>query len=1487
MSFEEDLLKPCGPAKGESIAALLKANNQFMEALTKVVEEFKDTFADSADQAEKMAKPVTDNARKQNKDRRAKGVGNATSKDIMQAAAQGAAHAMKLNGQLSGASGGGKGRNNVENSTVKIKTIGDGKADGTAYGHEFAHSVESALQMTLGNVVTGFIGGASAYQLIAKDMIEQEYEFAMGMNQIAYQTKSIANDAPGMQKAFKETSDVVRATGFDLTTYQHALLSATKRGLTDSQSIIKSGLNLGKMMGLNEQEASGIADQFANWNQHLGLDNLQIADVSRGIQDVSRATGLVGQNLLEVVKNSERFMNEMRSAGTLTASSAKNMMMLAANAKKLGVENQMGELMSGLSSGANLLLKTSKENQAMLMLGAQAGGVMKDAMNGTLTETQGGLKKLAKGYEQVFKNISGGIDIGDIDNLSAAKKSQLNIVVQSAFGMGLDDYKRVVDATKNSGRSLEETMMAIDTELGRNATAEEKLAAERKKQQTIMSKSFEFSSKLADAAKEAKTFDEAVDQMKKKMSPKAWQESMQDLSTVAGTFSKELKDKVLTGDTKAISEAMALSAGEALKNAKGKDFTSQIKKAINTKDMSKLRSLQEDMNKEQQKLGAEEITALDPMAKAAMELKVLNENLRSFTGPAIVALTSLVGSVGIIAAMLVAGVFNMGSLATYFDVFETGVQAILGKSVKQAASVSATVAAETAVGTVAKTGFSSMTGAMGVAAGGTGEAAVLGGAAAAEGGGLVAAASGTAAAMAPVAIALAVIAAAAGGVIGSLNAGAAAADLFGTSMEDVTLAQHYAAKAAGGVTGALNFLTLGIFNKWLGATGAATEALAKMYEKLPIMSAIFALFDVINGAIWGTVKAIWNVVAGIGELVYLVLEPFGALFSAIGDVVMAILSPLSAFSTKLSETGSLFQIVSDIIGGLGMSIRWALRILGKVVGFIIKVLISPIVAIIKGIAGLVSGFLKPVGRSLDALMQIGMGILNFFQGLFTFDFSKMWSGLLNALKGVIKYIINSLIELPVMIINGVLGAVAGIAGYMGSLFDDVGGTLGSILQATMAGYKFIANLANALIDTLDGVWEVLVGIFTLDMDSLQSGISKVLFSLPSMLWGTVTGVAGWIKDIFMGIPMSIINSFKSVLIDFPKWLWTSLMSGITSLAKNDWIGPIFEPFLEILTPLKEAFDGLWSVLEELFSVVGEFWGSFGAPGTFSWMEVLQTTVKALSTVIGGFIRIALLPLRLIVGVIATSVTIFTSILQALVDGIKGWIEYIRSIPIIGSYFKSDEEEKPAAKAVSNSTSRYQQPTTSLVQEGIAKGGPEYLAKNANSRFESMSGLNTNTNTNSISKFDSNANSIVPPSLDEMRLRTAISSGAPSVPLAMRDEISTSTSSAQPTPMYDVHTKMQREQAATLSETKRSSVPGTSELVAINENQLKYLILMHGDLEKVIDLMTPSGNSSGFSDQQQSASTKSKTKPANSTNFHQWQFGKYTQNASTNVVTDGR
>jgi hypothetical protein len=163
----------------------------------------------------------------------------------------------------------------------------------------------------------------------------------------------------------------------------------------------------------------------------------------------------------------------------------------------------------------------------------------------------------------------------------------------------------------------------------------------------------------------------------------------------------------------------------------------------------------------------------------------------------------------------------------------------------------------------------------------------------------------------------------------------------------------------------------------------------------------------------------------------------------------------------------------------------------------------------------------------------------------------------------------------------------------------------------------------------------------------------------------------------------------STFIGIPAYLY----EGLKSLSMSEWVGPIFEPFLEILSPIGQAlgevgsamsdvFSSLWQLatpfyelFNSIYSSLGEavysigeafqpLFGIFGSIGTaisdlFSWigglfspitnmfsssadsagsafsaMNMLKGLIYGVSYAIGSLIKIALIPLQIAIGMVA-------------------------------------------------------------------------------------------------------------------------------------------------------------------------------------------------------------------------------------------------------------
>lgn len=1188
-------------------------------------------------------------------------------------------------------------------SAPSIKA-GTAQAQGVQYGNNFSRGIGMALGSLSANVTRGLLGGTDLFSIITKDMFEQEYDFAMGMKLINYQTQAAIDNSAVMNRTTKEVRDTIARTGYDLTTFEQTLLRASKRGLKDAKSITTMGLNLGKMMGLNEDQASQISDKFADWNQYLGMSENTIADVSRGIQNISRQTGLVGEQLLDVVHSSERFLKEMRNAGTLTAESANNMMLMAANAKKLGVEDSFNEIGMGLSSGANLLLKSSAQTRSLLLQAAASTGRIREAMDGTLTETKAGIKDLAIGYEKVFKNISGGVNIDDIDKLSATQKSMINIRVQSAFGMSIEEYRRQVQLTRQSGMGYQETLMDIDKQLGINATSEEKRAAALKKQDLFLTTSLSFSTKLAEAAKNAKSFDEAIDQMKQKMSPKQWEEQQKELAEVAGTFSKSLQAKVQQGDKTAMSQAMGLSAAEAIKQKGGEDFTSDIQKAIRKNDMAGFRTIQEKMNAEQQRLGIETVTKLDPIEDMAQSLREINAMLRAWTGAALVGVIGVLGKTGLIATLL----------ATNFA----------GMSVK----------------------------------------------------------------------------------LLSLK----------------------------------NILT-NVFGWFKG--GGLGGVLGKTMSKFGQLGGLRGIFTKMGG---------W----------------FQKMMPSLGQ--------LGGLRGTFTKMGGWFQKMIPAFGTGGTGLRGILTRLGPMLSEFSSSLGSWITKALPTFTSIFRG----IGTTLT--QYIGPALMTIFRGIGTTLTQYIGPALMTVIRGIGTTLTQYVGPVLMTIVRGIGTA---LTQYIGPMLMTLLRGLGSVLV------RFVLPM---IMTVLQGI----VGVATTLFAPLIAAIAPIIIPLTAI--AAVVGGLGLIAykayEYFSETAeLAKKEKEREVTISAQLDKSTELMRDI---AKNGSDTDKAEAFLIREDKISSAQKNLKKSKEYRDSL-----GWFSSTGA---KEAAESAVRQDEAILKNA-QSQLEEFKKATGILGVSLT-----KEGLyVQDAKGNRLLTDVNDSLENKNKAEtKKENPAAKAPIPPKNAVNQPVNpkvprqkSVVELGVQSGGADFLAMNKK-RLDALDEFNVRNNQGAVPNAQDDllrktikdnegavtTDKIVTPM---PRFDLINSPGLVDLPVpATKTEPQVKTTPpqtpppVQPTPLTDVHARMQQEYAVTTANAKKSSVPQTAELVAINQNQLQYLMNIHGDLEQLITLMSPS-KSSGNSGPGGLANTKPNTQPPNATNYNKWQFGRYSQNASIGVISDGK
>ena len=304
-----------------------------------------------------------------------------------------------------------------------------------------------------------------------KEAAKEQHNIYMDAKKIAYETQGIVNAEIDVKKQLMLQEDVSARTGMQKVDVQKQLLEFQKKGIKDQstlRNIMVAQLNIEKQLGM---EAGELGDDFIKLHQQAGFTNIQINSTARGMLDVARHSGLSGKELKAAMESSKGIIENMKKAATLTAGAIKNVTTVMAEAQKLGVTEEIGDILGHASSSAKLLLGASNETKNLLYMAAGAMNKTTELQQGTLTRTKAGMKSLGEGMLQIgrqfgLENVKTIEDMEDaIAALSDDQKMQLNIAMKQNIGVELDQFKRVTQGLLKGGETYQDRLKDIQSKL--------------------------------------------------------------------------------------------------------------------------------------------------------------------------------------------------------------------------------------------------------------------------------------------------------------------------------------------------------------------------------------------------------------------------------------------------------------------------------------------------------------------------------------------------------------------------------------------------------------------------------------------------------------------------------------------------------------------------------------------------------------------------------------------------------------------------------------------------------------------------------------------------------------------------------------------------------------------------------------------------------------------------------------------------------------
>lgn len=252
----------------------------------------------------------------------------------------------------------------------------------------------------------------------------------------------------------------VAETGQRFTTIQKTMLRNFKRGIQDTKAlnkVTKTGLQTAYLLGAS---AESTADLFADWHQRLGMSTTDLRGMQRNMTQIARSTGIFGDELVQIAKSSHQFMENMRMAGNLSTTAAKNIVELTARGRKTGTEGATGRILDLLSKG---ILRGGGGPKETALATIGAGGradLAQHALQGTLLETDEGMKDFANNLENWTRKLIGADPTKSLEEnikkLTPAARARFTAIMEQTVGVGLNEMAIVVGNLKETSKSFNE-----------------------------------------------------------------------------------------------------------------------------------------------------------------------------------------------------------------------------------------------------------------------------------------------------------------------------------------------------------------------------------------------------------------------------------------------------------------------------------------------------------------------------------------------------------------------------------------------------------------------------------------------------------------------------------------------------------------------------------------------------------------------------------------------------------------------------------------------------------------------------------------------------------------------------------------------------------------------------------------------------------------------------------------------------------------------
>jgi len=276
---------------------------------------------------------------------------------------------------------------------------------------------------------------------------------------VAESNKNMDSSARTLEKLGTYMSDVGE-TGQRFNVIQKTTLRNFKRGIQDTKTlnkVTKTGLQTAYLIGASAESTSEL---FADWHQRLGMSTIDLRGMQRNLTQIGRSTGIFGDELVQIAKSSHQFMENLRMAGNLSTTAAKNILELSARGRKTGTEAATGRTLDFLSKGI-LRGGGGPKEQALGAIGS--GGrpdLARKVLEGTLMDTDEDFKAFGQNLENWTRKLIKADPTKSLEEnikrLTPSQRARYTAIMEQTVGVGLNEMGVLLGNIKETTKSFSE-----------------------------------------------------------------------------------------------------------------------------------------------------------------------------------------------------------------------------------------------------------------------------------------------------------------------------------------------------------------------------------------------------------------------------------------------------------------------------------------------------------------------------------------------------------------------------------------------------------------------------------------------------------------------------------------------------------------------------------------------------------------------------------------------------------------------------------------------------------------------------------------------------------------------------------------------------------------------------------------------------------------------------------------------------------------------